>query len=113
MADLYDVARQVTDEVLGEGTYDEINSGNPDPGVRAAIRRGEMVLNEEGEPVEAAIFVGLQKEAILLRKFPMTRLGYREATEFIGTLEGHDDGRYYLDCPVPPRELPSRADRLY
>jgi hypothetical protein len=39
MTDLYDIARQVTDEVLGDGTYAELNKGNPDPGVQAAIRR--------------------------------------------------------------------------
>ena len=37
--DLYDVARKVTDEVLGDGTYAELNAGNPDPRVQAAIRR--------------------------------------------------------------------------
>lgn len=36
---LYDVARHVTDEVLGEGAYAEVNASNPDPGVQAAIRR--------------------------------------------------------------------------
>jgi len=37
--DLYDIARQVTDEVLGEGTYATINKDHPDPGVQAAIQR--------------------------------------------------------------------------
>jgi hypothetical protein len=36
---LYDVARQITDEILGEGGYAEINHGNPDPRVQAAIAR--------------------------------------------------------------------------
>lgn len=36
---LYDVAREVTDEALGDGTYATLNSGNPDPGVQAAIKR--------------------------------------------------------------------------
>lgn len=39
MSDLYDIARQVTDEVLGTGTYAEVNAGNPNPGVQAAIQR--------------------------------------------------------------------------
>jgi hypothetical protein len=47
MGDLYDIARQVTDEVMGEGTYADLNRGNPDPGVQAAIRRAENVLYEE------------------------------------------------------------------
>lgn len=38
---LYDIARQVTDEVLGEGTYARLNSGHPDPGVQEAIRRSK------------------------------------------------------------------------
>jgi hypothetical protein len=39
MSDMYDIARRVTDEVLGEGTYADLNRGNPDPGVQAAIKR--------------------------------------------------------------------------
>lgn len=42
MGDLYDIARRVTDEVLGEGTYADLNKGNPDPGVQAAIKRAEQ-----------------------------------------------------------------------
>lgn len=37
--DLYDVARQVTDEVFGQGTYAELNRDHPDPGVQRAIQR--------------------------------------------------------------------------
>ena len=40
---LYDIAREVTDEVLGEGTYARLNADHPDPEVQAAIRRSEMV----------------------------------------------------------------------
>jgi hypothetical protein len=36
---LYVVARDVTDEVLGEGTYAKVNATNPDPAVQAVIRR--------------------------------------------------------------------------
>lgn len=36
---LYDVALRVTDEVLGAGTYAEMNRGNRDPKVQAAIER--------------------------------------------------------------------------
>jgi hypothetical protein len=35
---LYDIAREVTDEVLGEGTYAAMNKDNPNPGVQAAIK---------------------------------------------------------------------------
>lgn len=41
MDDMYDIALRVTDEVLGEGTYADLNKGNPDPGVQAAIERAE------------------------------------------------------------------------
>jgi hypothetical protein len=37
---LYEIARQVTDEVLGEGTYAELNKTNPNPQV-------QKVINEE------------------------------------------------------------------
>lgn len=36
---MYDIARKVTDDVMGEGTYAEINAGDPDPGVQRAIRK--------------------------------------------------------------------------
>lgn len=41
-AALFDIARKATDEVMGAGTYDRINRGNPDPGVQAAIDRGRQ-----------------------------------------------------------------------
>lgn len=40
-SEMYDIARRVTDEVLGEGTYADLNKGNPDPEVQAAIKRAE------------------------------------------------------------------------
>lgn len=36
---LYDIARQVTDEVFGAGTYADMNTNNPSPGAQAAIAR--------------------------------------------------------------------------
>lgn len=36
---MYDIALEVTDEVLGAGTYAEMNRGNNTPGVQAAIRK--------------------------------------------------------------------------
>lgn len=39
MGTLYDVARQVTDEVCGDGTYAKLNEHHPDPGVQAAIAK--------------------------------------------------------------------------
>jgi hypothetical protein len=42
---LYDVARRVTDEVLGAGSYAQINAGNPDPGVQQAIQRSSRPLD--------------------------------------------------------------------
>lgn len=49
MSDLYDIARRVTDEVLGEGTYEEINKNNPDPSVQAAIRRAPLPTKKIAE----------------------------------------------------------------
>lgn len=45
--DLYDVARKVTDEVLGEGTYAEINAGNSNPAVRRAITRANSLHQDD------------------------------------------------------------------
>lgn len=39
MTNLYEIAKQVTDEVLGEGTYDKINKGNLDPNVQKVINK--------------------------------------------------------------------------
>lgn len=44
---LYDIAREVTDEVLGEGTYAQINKNNPDPGVQATIKESEEDARSE------------------------------------------------------------------
>jgi hypothetical protein len=63
------------------------------------------VANEDGEQVEAAIFVGHHNLGSALRKFPLTKAGYEDAVEFIGTLENHENGWYYLDCPVDPDNL--------
>lgn len=38
---MYDIARQVTDEVLGEGTYASLNANHPDPGVQMAIQNAK------------------------------------------------------------------------
>lgn len=37
---LWDIARQITDEVLGEGTYDNMHLNNPNPHVQTAIQKG-------------------------------------------------------------------------
>lgn len=37
----FDVARQITDEVFGAGSYAQMNAGNPDPRVQLAIQRGQ------------------------------------------------------------------------
>jgi hypothetical protein len=41
-SELYDLALKVTDGALGKGTYADLNRGNPDPGVQAAIKRAEI-----------------------------------------------------------------------
>lgn len=63
------------------------------------------VTNEGGDEVEAAIFVGITDSCTMLRKYPLTKVGYEDAVEFIGTLENHENGIYYLDCPVDPSTL--------
>lgn len=61
------------------------------------------------------IHVGLHEQAISLREFPETAEGYEDAVEFIGTLNNHDEGIYYLDAPESlldsiERELVSNPD---
>lgn len=55
---------RVTDEVLGVGTYAQINGGNPDPRVQAAILRwsirpclvcGRGVKCEPGYPADVQV----------------------------------------------------------
>lgn len=46
---LYDIARKVTDEVLGEGTYASLHRANPNPEVQAAIARAEHDTDTEDE----------------------------------------------------------------
>jgi hypothetical protein len=66
--DLYDVAREVTDEVMGPGSYAELNRDHPDPHVRRAAatatlftilrinRRGDRQINyyDQQLTIEAA-----------------------------------------------------------
>ncbi len=42
MADLYRIAQEVTDEVLGKKTYAQVNKGNADPNVQQAIRKSQL-----------------------------------------------------------------------
>lgn len=60
---LYDVARQVTDEIFGAGSYAEMNKHHPDPGVQRTIRNSgaNMAEVEEDRP-----FVEMASELKLL-----------------------------------------------
>jgi hypothetical protein len=49
---LYRIAREVTDEVLGPGTYAAVNRGNPDPQVREEVRMSEKTEAENVDPRE-------------------------------------------------------------
>ena len=58
--DLYDVAREVTDKTLGDGTYAQINEDHPDPGVQATIARWrEGQASFAAEMQEQGIHVGM------------------------------------------------------
>jgi hypothetical protein len=52
MDDLFDIALQVTDEVLGDGTYAEVNRGGHRPGARQAIRRWRAGGDEDAPMVD-------------------------------------------------------------
>lgn len=53
---LYDIAREVTDEVLGKGTYAGVNGGNPNPNpqfrkaVRDSCQHEYIDSNDASEP---------------------------------------------------------------
>jgi hypothetical protein len=54
----FDVALEVTDEVLGDGTYASVNRGTPNPGARGAIDRWRAGGDEDapimGEEIEGS-----------------------------------------------------------
>lgn len=39
--DMYDIAREIMDEVFGEGAYADMNKDHPDPKIREAAKRSE------------------------------------------------------------------------
>lgn len=45
--DLFDIARQVTDETFGDGAYADLNKGNPNPGVQRAIQNGDQKMSDQ------------------------------------------------------------------
>lgn len=47
--DPYQLAHEITDEVLGDGTYADLHRNNPNPNIRAEARRGEEKDDEEKE----------------------------------------------------------------
>ncbi len=63
---------------------------------------GEGVLHKEPLPYTA----GVNDPPLRLRSFATESA----ASEFISTLEGHDDGRFYLDGPEYGRECCAGAE---
>lgn len=76
--DLYDVALAVTDEVMGKGTYAEVNKNHPNPGVQAAITRAEVK--------------GREFETPRIAKLPVNENGYR-VPWFVCWIDGKPDFR--------------------
>ena len=52
MTDLWDIARQVTDEVMGEGTYAESNKGNMDPKVQEQVKKSAAAKKRQEQEDE-------------------------------------------------------------
>lgn len=47
MSELHRIAREVTDEIMGPGTYARLNATHPDPAVRNEALRGSSIPTEE------------------------------------------------------------------
>lgn len=86
--DLYDVAREVTDEVLGKGTYADMNRTNPNPGVQAAIRRAEP------EEIHVVCHAHTARVGDRVRHYGQ-RYNYREGT---ATITGFEVGPQGYPC---------------
>lgn len=54
---LYVLAKRVTDEVMGEGAYAEMNAHNPNPAVRAVIRMESGQTEFHVDPAVAAVSI--------------------------------------------------------
>ena len=81
-SDLYDVALQVTDEVLGEGTYAELNAGNGHPGVQAAIARTHAAVAAEPSDEWRAI---VKRGADLCRRNPEAFAASVRLSDYLAT----------------------------
>jgi hypothetical protein len=55
---MWDIARQVTDEVIGPGAYAAANEGNPDPRVREQV----AISRANAERAKTAEAAGRQRE---------------------------------------------------
>jgi hypothetical protein len=67
--DLYDVAAEVTDGVLGIGTYAYLNRHHPNPAVQAAIRRqgGRVIPPTTVQKQDYELYQGLLLAQLALR----------------------------------------------
>jgi hypothetical protein len=89
MKDLFDVALQVTDQVLGEGTYAQVNRGTHDPGARQAIRRWRAGGDEDAPMVDEEV------ESSDPRLDPLTERRGRGRSAFVTRVP--DEGRLLAD----------------
>lgn len=81
-------AQHLVHEVIADATMDPNDWGGC-----FAIITGYDLVRVDPDPLPYS--VGLADQCIRLRRFATED----EAAEFIGTLEGAEDGRYYLDGP--------------
>ena len=75
----------------------ELIERRPHPGRVQTVPCDTLVILEDDSGLFSVGIVNAPKGSIRLARFPSAMA----AEEFISLLEGHADGRYYLDAPAP------------
>ncbi|HJS83702.1 MAG TPA: hypothetical protein VJ742_12790 [Nitrososphaera sp.] len=101
---LYDVARKVTDEVLGEGTYAEVNKNNPNPGVQGAIIKAEGEVVFEGRKLIRAVRIELYDDGMTALKTDHPAMGRGIYVDTLDKLL--EEVPEYLGAELPAAEEP-------
>jgi hypothetical protein len=93
MNDLYRIAREVTDEVMGAGTYAALNRHHPDPEVRKEVQMSEKTEAEQIDPKQHIDPDDPRYDGFRLREYwvaTSTAGDNQEAPLFVGDQMGRD-----------------------